>query len=390
MRINFIDNSINSNSNSNNRFQNIRSVSTPSFGARVNNDIFQKTVNSMGTHFEKGLEKYLTKDFHGDLLMHGLCGDSVYHETHLAKIKEIHKALSSEHIAQIHLTQDNWGNLPMHKATADQTIEIHRALKYQPKVIARIHLTKGLYGDLPIHYADLEKTKEIHRVLENQPKVLAQIHLTKDKYNKLPMHSAGALTMAEIHRVLENQPEIIAQIHLTRGEYNQLPMHYSDICCMEKIHRALKNQPEVLAQIHLTQDAQGNLPIHLADIEQTEEIHKVLENQPEVIAQMHLTKNKRGELPIDCHLDYHYYDDTEMSNEIYRAITNAALNSNLDTDTSIKLLETYNKAGRYDEAIQELKLAAAKNVHQNTKEGIWGGFLKSLRRWFDDLAHPTH
>ena len=89
------------------------------------------------------------------------------------------------------------------------------------------------------------------------------------------------------------------------------------------------------------------MPIHKATIEEMKNFHEALKEQPDVIAQMHLTKNEHGKLPIDF--------NTEKKKEIHRAITYAALNSDLDINTSIKLLDEYNRTGIYTEAIQELK-----------------------------------
>ncbi len=57
-----------------------------------------------------------------------------------------------------------------------------------------------------------------------------------------------------------------------------------------------------------------------------------------------------------------HFANLEKTKEIYRAITNAALNSDLDTQTSIKLLESYNNDGRFTEAIRELKKQIS-NMH---------------------------
>lgn len=172
--------------------------------------------------------------------------------------------------------------------------------------------------------------------------------LTKDYRGCLPMHDADFGETAYYHDELRKYPEILAKIHLTQDDEGYLPMHDADLTKVLEIHDALKDQPEVLAQIHLTQDKSGNLPIHYAPVDVVREIHSVLKGQPEVIAMMHLTDNNEGNLPIDN-------SSYPKMCEIRRAIIDAALNSDLDADASIALLEGYNDDGRYTEAIEKLK-----------------------------------
>lgn len=179
--------------------------------------------------------------------------------------------------------------------------------------------------------------------------ILSELQLTPDKNGNLPMHNATLEYMKAVHAVLKDSPEVLAKIHLTKNNNESLPMHNIDsLEKLQEIHQALKDQPKVIAKIHLTPLDDGYLFITHASLEQVKEIHKALKNQPETIAKIHMYKNRSGYLPINSVLNKH------IRNEYRNAITEVALNSDLDIETSIKLLTTYNESGCYTEAIEEL------------------------------------
>lgn len=143
------------------------------------------------------------------------------------------------------------------------------------------------------------------------------MHLTQNNKGNLLMHSALAEEMQEIHTALKKQPDIIAKIHTTRNNYGQVPLHEAVIC---------------------------------DDMDKVKEILRALKEQPKVIATINMTKDNNGRIP----LDYVEEDSTDILREIHLAISNAALNSNLDTKNAIKLLKEFNTNGIYNDAIKAL------------------------------------
>ena len=124
---------------------------------------------------------------------------------------------------------------------------------------------------------------------------------------------------------------------------------------MKEIHKLFKKQPKVLAKMHLTQDNSGKLPIHRAThfsnsdigLKNIKEINKVFKKQPDVLAQIYMTKSCIGDLPIDL-------TTFEERQEMQKVIYSLATDSDLDIQTSIKLLKYNNLCGKYDIAIRAL------------------------------------
>ncbi len=140
---------------------------------RANLEKMKEIHNALKDKPEILAKMHLTKNkFRGDLPMH---------RADLEMTKEIHNALKNqpEVLTIIHLTKNNDGDLPIHLANPDYKYgpmpihltdfeiikEIHNALKKQPEVIAKMHLTKNNDGDLPIHRASRDGKKEIHRAI---------------------------------------------------------------------------------------------------------------------------------------------------------------------------------------------------------------------------------
>ena len=279
---------------------------------------------------------------------------------------------------------------------AKKLLWIKDRFKDDPKSLKKLYTTphiasisgSGKRFGLPSFDYDFDKRKIMHETFEPYPEVLRELYSIKNPYynHRTPAHSLARScnigderdykNYALMYEAFESAPEELAKMLLTRDDEQKLPAHYMRRDPVQKIMcDALKSQPNVLAKIYTTQDADGCVPAHY---NQRGVMNDVLMSQPEVLARIYMTKNKNGDTPVDIfitevtcrsydryHNEYHYSTRpstkkdsivVEASKAAHKFIEELALHPDLDINTSIKLLEANNADSRHDGLLKLLRI----------------------------------
>lgn len=290
------------------------------------------------------------------------------------------------------------------KITAENLRRIQDRFKDDPKSLRILYTTPvtgslvlpGLKRDfsLPSFDFDFERRKIMHETFKPYPEILKELYFIRNPYsnNCIPAHHLAQVSASSLYEddgkyenyalmceAFEAEPELLAKMFLTRDDEQKLPAHYLRRDKAQKVMcDALQSQPKVLAAIYSTQDADGCVPAHYCF---RGVMNDVLMSQPEVLAQIYMTRNKNGDTPADILVteltfrrpDYdaeifslqNYYTRfatkkdpivVEASNAAHKFIEKLALLPDLDINTSIKLLEANNSDSRHDELLELLKM----------------------------------